>query len=341
MIRRWLSWALAAVLVIGVPAAAIAQSAPKDLGQCSGKFVDPIKGVCWSCLFPLTLGSTPIYKGKKPDPPNPSSPICACPAPPPLFVRIGLSVGFWEPVRLADVTPKAWCFVNLGGKKISPGIGYPTKSHNKGEGRTDRSGYHIHWYVYPVMYWLELLTDFLCVENASFDIAYLTELDPLWQNDKLTLLVNPENILFANPIATAACSADCAAASAGLPRNEMFWCAGCHGTMFPMNGNISGQYGQVNGSLLALSRFSFKLHRQLIADGTMGQRALCQKYKMPMMDKRQYRFQLTNPVQHVSGQFTCPPIGRTSVPYESLKTLPVKGEDLGFLVWRKRNCCSL
>nr|QUN01815.1 IncF plasmid conjugative transfer pilus assembly protein TraU [Escherichia coli] len=40
---------------------------------------------------------------------NPSTPIQICPAPP-LFRRIGLAIGYWEPMALTDVTrsPDAW-----------------------------------------------------------------------------------------------------------------------------------------------------------------------------------------------------------------------------------------
>ena len=329
----------AAVAAVSGAATATAAQDPADAAPCEGRFVNPITDVCWSCLFPLTLGSIPLFKGDKPDTPNPSSPVCACPAPPPLFLRIGLSVGFGEPARLADVTQRPFCFVNLGGVKIDPGFGYPGKSSRKSDGVADRSAYHVHWYVYPVMVWLELLTDFLCVERTSFDIAYITELDPLWQDDHLSILIHPEALIFANPIATAACSVDCASTTAGHARHEMFWCAGCQGTMYPMNGKISGEYSDIQGALLAAERFAFKMHRQLLADGTSGPQAVCSKYKMPIMDKRQYRFQLVNPVRHTRGPFTCPAIGSSTVPYESGKTIPIKGEDYGFLVWRKRNCC--
>src|SRR3546814_3516398 len=40
----------------------------------------------------------------------------------PILPRIGISVGFWEPARLADVTMKPWCFPNLGGVRIAPGF---------------------------------------------------------------------------------------------------------------------------------------------------------------------------------------------------------------------------
>ena len=59
---------------------------------CHGKFVNPITDVCWSCLFPLSIGGLDIWKGDRPDPKNPSNPICACGSPVP---RIGISVGLW------------------------------------------------------------------------------------------------------------------------------------------------------------------------------------------------------------------------------------------------------
>ena len=333
-------WAHVAALLLAVmvglaPSGALAAQTPK--GTCQGRFVNPISDVCWSCLFPLTIGSIPIVKGARPDTPNPSLPICACGKPIP---RIGMAVGYWEPARLADVTTKPFCFVNIGGVKLDPGFGYPAKSARKSDGVADRSGYHIHWYIYPALMWMQLLTGFVCLESANFDIAYVTELDPLWNDDQLSVLINPEALIFANPIATAACSLDCAASTAGRVRHEMFWCAGCHGTMYPMNGNISGEYSKIQAALLATERFSFKMHRMLLADGTSGPKAVCSKFKMPIMDKRQYRYQMANPVRHTKGAFTCPAVGVSQIPYESLKSFPVKGEDFGFVVWRKRNCCA-
>lgn len=322
-------------------APAAPSAAPQSVGdaKCAGSFVNPIKDICWSCMFPMTIGKIPIWKGSKPDTPNPSSPVCVCPTTLPPFIMVGLNVGFWEPVRLVDVTQKPFCFPNLGGVEINPGVGYPGKSSRKVDGQADRSEYHVHWYIYPVMYWMELLTDFLCTERMSFDIAYITELDPLWNDDYLSVLIHPESLIFANPIAVAACAVDCASTSVGSVRHEMFWCAGCQGNMYPMTGAVSGEYGDINGALLVASRFAYKMHRQLLADGTSGPKASCRKYKMPIMDKRQYRFQMVNPLPHVNGPFTCPAIGATSVTWESLKSFPVKGEDYGFLVWRKRNCC--
>jgi len=331
-------------LLIGVAAIGglgLAQPAAATPGICTGHFVNPITDICWGCLFPLSVGALPIWPSGNADTSNPALPVCACANPIP---RIGIAMGFWEPVRLADVTMKPWCFVNLGGLKLDPGfdIGHKTLAGPSavGGGQQMNGSWHIHWYMYPLIYWLELIGDWLCLEKGSIDILYLTEIDPLWQDSELTLIINPEAVIFSNPLAVAACAADCALSSTHLPNDALFWCAGCQGTMYPLNGNNSAQYGHVQGSRLALDRFAFKLHREAIALGTAGGKALCGPYVQPIMQKSQYRFQMTNPVPSTFGPGTCPPIGATTA-IGSGQMLPVIGEDMGYLVWRKRNCCVL
>ena len=313
------------VLLLLYPLASVAR-------QCTGRLVNPITDICWECLFPITIGSLELIGSDKPDTDNPSSPICACGTPIP---RIGIAAGFWEPVRLVDVTKRPFCFVNMGGISMDPGIAIGTGDAPSGSGKGNAS-WHVHWYIYPVIYWLELLTDFLCLEQSSFDIAYITELDPLWQDDSLTFILNPEAILFGNLIAQAACAVDCIAATAGLPMDGLFWCGGCQGGMYPLNGRIQAHVGSVQSSLLAAERMAYKLHRELLAWGTSGTKGLCQKYPMPVMKKSQYRSQLTVPVPS-----SCYPFGSSTTLYESGKEIPVTGEDFGYLIWRKRNCCVL
>ncbi len=82
--------------------------------SCEGRFVNPITDVCWRCIFPLSLGSVQVGKGDLPDTSNPGSPLQLCPAPPPLFVRPGLAIGYWEPMAMTDVSRSPGCMVNLG-----------------------------------------------------------------------------------------------------------------------------------------------------------------------------------------------------------------------------------
>ena len=117
-----------------------------------------------------------------------------------------------------DVTRVPWCFPNLGGLTVDPGL-------PAARGRTSSSGgdgaqgsvWHAHYYMYPLLSWIGALLDLGCLEGGGLDIAWTSELDPAWLDDELSFLLKPGGALFANLPAQAACAADCAAASAGLP----------------------------------------------------------------------------------------------------------------------------
>ena len=312
---------------------------PSHSKTCSGRFVNPITEICWSCLFPITIGPVNLNRSGREDTHNPRQVPCIC-------LRNGISVpgipvGFWEPSRLVDVTRTPFCMVNMGGLQLGKStVGYGVHGQ-KGLARNQSSFYQVHWYVYPVIYWLELLVDFLCLEHQSFDVAYITELDPLWNADELSFILNPEAALFGNPLAQAACSADCAATSAGFPLDALFWCGGCQGSLYPFTGNNPAHNGGVQASLLLTQRMMAKLHRELLLWGTSGSHALCEKYPMPLIKKTQYKTQMTYPRPTTRGPMACNPLGRTEVIWGSGREFPYKGEDFGYLIWRKRNCCAL
>ncbi|MBL8999096.1 MAG: TraU family protein, partial [Gemmatimonadetes bacterium] len=222
------------------------------------------------------------------------SPVCSCGANP----VIGLSIGFWEPARHVEAVRKPFCLVSLGGIDLDPGIPAPeaarfTRPEGDGDGG---SFYQAHFYVNPVMYWLDVVTDFPCLERGSFDLAYLTEVDPLWNDDELTLLLNPDAVLFANPVAIAACAADCVAATVGFGLNTLFWCAGCQGSIYPMNGHVATHIGGVQASTLLTQRMAAKMHRQLATFDGAGTAGLCGLYPRPILDKTHYKMQMVYPV---------------------------------------------
>jgi conjugal transfer pilus assembly protein TraU len=160
---------------------------------CKGHFVNPITDVCWSCLLPISIGTPPtgieIGKGsppKKRDTKNPKSPICICSKGTPPIPIPGISIGFWEPVRLADITRTPYCMVNLGGVSLGSDM-RKVSSYNRSYGNrtAHNSFYHVHYYIYPLIYWLELITDFACLEESTFDVAYMSEYDVTWNDEKL------------------------------------------------------------------------------------------------------------------------------------------------------------
>lgn len=311
----------------------------REASSCSGRFVNPLTDICWSCIFPLSIGPLTVNLGGREDTGNPGGLLCVCPRagiPVP-----GIPVGFWEPVRLVDVTRVPYCMVNLGGISLGGGVkGYGTHtSHSYNKRSSKKSFYQMHWYMYPLIYWLELAMDFLCLEAGGFDIAYLTELDPLWNDDETAFLLNPEAILFGNVLAQGACAADCAAASLGMPLPALFWCGGCQGSLYPFTGSIDAHVGGVQASLLLAQRMIAKLHRELLLWGSMGREATCGYYPMPLLNKTQYKLQMTYPIPATTGPLACNPLGRTEVIHGAGKEFPIKGEDFGYLVWRKRHCC--
>ncbi|MEY3106604.1 MAG: hypothetical protein RIT35_770 [Pseudomonadota bacterium] len=312
--------------------------------KCVGKFINPITDICWSCIFPISIGGMKINSGGgRRDTDNPSSPICGCikgglPVP-------GITIGFWEPVRLVDITRNAMCLVNMGGVDLgydrSQGAfskGYGGEEHNS------HSFYHTHYYAYPLIYWLELLTDFGCLEEGSLDLAYMSEFDPTYKNDANFL--NPEVFLFSNPISQMACAADCISANISLPQDSLFWCAGCLGSIYPFSGNVAGHVGGVQASSLLTTRILAKMHRTGLARKTMTDSAafngsICRKEIAPKIIKSQYRLQMTYPISATKGPFSCNPVGMSDIFYNSGREFPYKGEDFGYLIWRKKNCCFL
>jgi conjugal transfer pilus assembly protein TraU len=311
---------------------------------CHGAFVDPIADVCWSCMFPITIGSMEVLSGDAADTDNPSMPICLCSLPTiPPIPRLGITVGFWEPMALVDVSRHPFCMVTLGGIQFDMGAQYYGTGYNQTATSSENSSfYYVHWYVYPLLYWLNIITDTLCVQQGDLDIAYMTELDPTWRDDEMGFLMNPEAILFGNPISQAACAADSIAASTHLPIDSLFWCAGSQGGMYPLTGHVQEHVGGVQASTLITERMTYKMHRMGALSDSVGENspALCTEYHPAFIPKSRYRYQMVYPLPTV-GAGGCYPFGATTSIWGAGHEYPVTGEDFGYLVFRKRNCCML
>lgn len=305
--------------------------------KCVGRFINPITDICWKCLFPLTIAGVKVASGN-PENALPAQPLCICPKPPLNIPTPGIPIGFWEAARLVDVTRTPFCLVNMGGLQIADTGVRGRGDIEQKDDEASRSFYQVHWYIYPVLYWLEVLTDFLCLESLPFDLAYMTELDPFWGDDEKSAILNPEGIIFGNPIAQAACAADCVTASAHLPLDSLFWCGGCQGSIYPFTGSVTAHNGGVQASLLLVTRMMAKLHRELLLWGTSGAQGLCKRYPMPIIVKSQYRTQMTYPIPQTT---QCQSVGASEVLWQGGREYPINGSDFGYLIWRKRDCCAL
>lgn len=303
---------------------------------CDGRWVNPISDVCWQCMFPMSIGNTQVSPGNLPDTPNPSSTVQRCPLPPPKYYRIGIAIGFWEPFATTDVTRSPMCMVNMGGFKIEglknrgAGVASEVGSSNKG------TFYHVHWYKYPLISWLGIMASDMCMQGGEYDVGYLSELDPMWNDDALSTFVNPEATLFGHKVAQLACIADAIAADAYMPLDILFWCAGGHGSVYPFTGTITNESSGLNSGVLMTERMNYKLHRQgMILDTVPVDTAVCFEYSAPIIPKMRYRYQIINPIPDAS---QCHPYGRGVVRWQNGKELPTSKKNYGYLVWKKRNC---
>jgi conjugal transfer pilus assembly protein TraU len=331
------AWLRALIVLLAACAAA-----PAAAATCNGKLFNPITDICWSCAFPLSLLGRNIIPLSQED--NGSSqgiaPVCACTGNG--VPRVGVTMGFWEPARLVEVVREPFCFPQLAGAKLDAGIRAPEHGRNREDNTNVKSFYHVHWYMNPLMYWLEVLLDNTCLERGQFDLAYLTELDPFWEDSEASFILNPDAALYSNVVAQAACAADCVSATAGFPSNTLYWCAGCQGPMFPLTGHVGAHVGGVQASALLVQRMTHKLHRELLMWAAVGADGRCGFYPQPVMDKRNYKMQMVYPVPNtkkIAGR-CCQPFGRTSALWGSGKEFPYKGEDFAYQIFRKRDCCA-
>lgn len=305
---------------------------------CQGHFVNPITDVCWRCLFPLSIGPNQVMNGSLPDTKNAASPIGVCPAK--IGVRVGLTIGFWEPIALTDVTTTPYCLVNLGGQRLNLGFTQSQGGRQVSQVHQTRAFYHVHWYHYPLINWLRLITSVGCLQQGDFDMAYLTELDPTWQDSEMSFVLSPESFLFSNPIAQAACAADSLSSTlSNQPLDRLFWCAGAQGSHYPLTGHVNAPLSPVQTALLLTERLNFKLHREaLITDSSPKLGAICRAHHYPVTPKSRYRYELVNQV--ADGKH-CYPSGHSTLTWEAGKIKPQTPDHYGFLVWRKRNCVFL
>lgn len=306
--------------------------------ECTGHFVNPFTDICWDCLFPITIGRSAVVKGSYPDAlPNPKNILCSCANNP---IPIGFSLGYWEPFSMVDVTRKPYCMVNLGIEidMDMQGLGGSQMPSEDGRG----AFYHVHWYKYPLIYLLQIIASEACMQVDDIDIAYLTELDPTWNDSTLSFILSPESSLFTNPLARGMCAVDATTTLGGFSTaiDSLFWCQGAQGSTYPISGHMPFQTSPISAATLLAERMNFKMHREGLVWDSMGidGHALCYTYPMPIMPKSRYRYQMVNTIPEAK---SCHPFGQSVTTWETGHMLPDGGDNFGFLIWKKRNCCFL
>jgi conjugal transfer pilus assembly protein TraU len=360
--RRAAAALLVAVIICGPLLRAVDASADSSgqtstvKAKCPNDFPNLINDVCWKSLFPIKLGGMTILSmngsednmdfNYNSDDSEPASPLCTCGQG--LDIKVGLSMSFWEPARVIETVRRPYCFPFLFGMDMGDVNALWGSSGQKNmvhpdEG--DKAFWNVHEYNFPLLYILQLIgilngcTDW----SDQFDLIGFSEADPQWNDDTLAAYLNPEAALFANPAAQALCATDCIAATAGWPLNAEFWCAGCWGSMYPFTGN-TGSGTQVVDSLLTATRFIAHSARnglpvpELV---TSGEGAMCSPQISFFIKKSQYKFSMIYPIPMTEGKCAFP-IGRDTITSTAeYRTIPATGEDYGWMIWKKHDCCVL
>lgn len=322
------------------------QNNQKVEATCKGRFINPFTDVCWRCIFPISISvaNLSLYSNQEDNESSERDALCSCknnvgiPIP-------GIPTGFWEPTALFETVRKPFCFPSLSGLEIK--LPFPARDHTQHSNANSRykqgdyATYNAHLITAPWLHILEVQKDNGCLIKADLDISYISELDPIFQDDFLSTVFSPEAFAFANIVGQAACTADCVAASTSFPIKRLVNCAGCQGSMFPLTGNVSGFVGGVQASSLLMQRVHYGLHRAGLALNAAGKEAQCGYTFQPVMDKTNYKYNLVYPQrQGIKDSRCCQPFGRTTIDIEAGKEVPYTGEDFTSQVFRKRDCCS-
>lgn len=298
-----------------------------------GKFLNPVTDVCWSCIFPIHVSGVNVTPGYKDIAKYQLTPFCSCAGTPP---KLGIPLAFWEPTALIDVTPIPYKLTAWGGISLSK-AGIKKRGAINHIGESGRSSfYNVHYYNFPALSWLGILTDFPCLDSSEFGVSYLSEFDPFWDDDQWSSILNPEIFLFSTPLAQAACIADCAAASAGVPLDHLFWCAGCMGSLYPFVGHVPHHVGGIQSSYLLVQRLLGKLHSLGMKSGFEVDN-FCDKSLLPRLKKTIYKTQLIQPIANTQGP--CHPLGKSDLFWGAGKSFPCTGEEFVYLIWEKKQCC--
>ena len=302
-----------------------------------------LTGICWDCTQPIRVAGVPISGSDRKDtvPSRAATEkFCMCKdglgVPHPGFVT-----QYWEPYRMVEFPRIAGCM------KALEGVRFPFNKTFLGDtGGEDQSGEnsttfrHYHYYTFPVMQILDMFVPASCNPEGyvDIDVMFLSEMDPTWNIPTLAYFSMPENALLSTDLAAVACIPDAISSTfAKRPIQELFWCAGSWGTIYPVGGYVDGP-DILNGTSLDIARILTVFHRRGFVKRTVGGDALCGGMIDPTLPKTMYQFTMFDPVPETGDSHV---MGESPIIWGFTRTIPGIGEDPTFLIWRWQDCCQI
>jgi conjugal transfer pilus assembly protein TraU len=307
--------------------------------------------LCWDCFFPMSFFGMPIGFGSRGPAKLPSkraAGFCVCPGHFG-YPAFGITWGMWVPAHVIEVTRRPWCSptifgTSLGGSAMNAAQGFALAAMDGGAGDKGHPGsstgaggyYNFHWMTHPVGETMDALMNNACSKSgADLDYVYFSEIDPTWESELLALYTHPEIKLFTAMAARAACVADTVAVTARKPIDQLYWCVGAWGSVYPFSGKVP-MNNIIESQMLAATHGLAAMHRRTLARVTYGNKALCRNRIWFILPKQQYQFQNFWPFpQRTQAQW----LGTPSMKFGQWRKIPVRGEDRVLVEWRYQECC--
>ncbi|MCL4526547.1 MAG: TraU family protein [Gammaproteobacteria bacterium] len=302
--------ALAAALALTFAAPALATGAQvATLCPDAGVFNELIGGVCWSALFPLRIAGMTWFGGNSGVPNGASSGfMCECGGSWShlQLPTVGVQIGYWQPTMLMEAVSHPFCSPVLGGVSLQPdstvgsqwtgswggNVGTGVSTGNK-----NSTFFNVHLWTFPLITMMQLANIPDCNTGYSgMNLMLMSEVFPTWNDDLLSFLASPEELLYDNPIGLLGATEECAQESLGAqPIDDEYWTAGCWGLLYPMVGSNLGGNDPIQASNIDVARMIAMGFRLGFLERTMGNSTLCGPRRTYVLPKAQYRFQILFP----------------------------------------------
>jgi conjugal transfer pilus assembly protein TraU len=300
--------------------------------------------------YPIKFGGvTLVTADSVEDTPSEMSTVCGPCLTPPFGIPVfGIQTSYWQPIGIVEVTSIPHCMPTYG---MSMEIDNMAGSNSLGERPSDEKNslytYQAHYIFYPPFAVMDLGASTCSRTPTTWDIPYMSEVDPAWQDDVSAAVYFFEVLLVTNPLTQLTCGIDSIAANLGFPLDILWWCMGSWGSMYPVSGNAvnitapQAAIGLAVRALKSMSRGIKELNPIPSMELTVGAHmssGYCKPITIPDIRKSLYSFVPLYPTLYDNRI----PIGRSGLVWEYGIDAPVSNKGVyAYAVYRKVECCFL